>query len=63
VGGREVVAIEKGQSDSFLSIKQWNGNVFNIAIVNDKTKGVKVGNYVTVKILKGWAQSVTKKQD
>jgi hypothetical protein len=46
-----------------LSIKQWNGNVFNIAIANDKTKGVKVGNYVTVKILKGWAQSVTKKQD
>jgi hypothetical protein len=46
-----------------LSVKQWNGNVFNIAIANDKINGVKVGNYVTVKILKGWAASVTKKQN
>jgi hypothetical protein len=58
----QVVAIEQGRSEGLLSVKQWNGNVFNIAIANDKMEGVKVGNYVTVKIVKGWAQSVTKKQ-
>jgi len=57
----EVVAMEKGSSNSLISVKQWNGNVFNIAIANDKLEGVKVGNYLTVKILKGWAQTVTKK--
>lgn len=57
----EVVSIEEGPTDSLISVKQWNGNVFNIAIANDKLDGVKVGDQVTVKILKGWAQSVTKK--
>ena len=57
----EVVAIQEGSSDSLISVKQWNGNVFNIAIDTDKLGGVKLGDRVTVKILKGWAQSVTKK--
>ncbi len=57
----EVVSIEEGRSESLMSVKMWNGNIFNIAIANDKMAGVKVGDHVTVKILKGWAQSVTKK--
>ena len=57
----EVITMEKGSTDSLISVKQWNGDVFNIAIANDKLEGVKVGSTVTVKILKGWAQSVTKK--
>lgn len=57
----EVVSIEEGETDSLVSIKMSNDKVFNVAVSNDKLEGVKVGSYITVKIVKGWAQKVSKK--
>ena len=56
-----VVSIEEGPEDSLLSIKLSNDKVFNVSAANDKIQDIKPGDYITVKILKGWAQSVTKK--
>ena len=58
----EVIAIQEGDTDSLISVKRPNGSVFNIAVANDKMEGVKLGSYVTVKIQKGWALSVTEKE-
>lgn len=52
---------EGGETDSLVSIKMSNDKVFNVAVSNDKLEGVKVGSYITVKIVKGWAQKVSKK--
>jgi len=57
----DLVAINEGQEDSLLSIKLSNDKIFNVSASNDKISGIKVGDYITVKILKGWAQSITKK--
>ena len=56
-----LVSVEKGPKDSLLSIRLSNDKVFNVSASNDKVAGIKPGDYLTVKILKGWAQSVTKK--
>ena len=56
-----LVAIEEGAQESLLSIKLSNDKVFNVSALNDKVSGLKTGDYITVKILKGWAQSITKK--
>lgn len=58
----EVVAIQEGDTDSLISVKRPNDSVFNIAIANDKLGDLKVGDQVTVKIQKGWAQSLTEKE-
>lgn len=60
VAGR-LEAITRGSEASLLSIKLSNDKVFNVSASNDKISGIKVGDYITVKILRGWAQSVTKK--
>ena len=57
----ELVAINEGQEDSLLSIKLSNDKIFNVSASNDKISGIDIGDYITVKILKGWAQSITKK--
>lgn len=57
----EVVSIEEGASDSLVSIKMSDDKVFNVAASNEKLEGVKTGNYITVKIVKGWAQKISKK--
>ena len=54
-------AITAGPEDSLLSIKLSNDKVFNVSALNDMISGINVGDYITVKILKGWAQSITKK--
>jgi len=56
-----LITINEGQEDSLLSIKLSNDKIFNVSTSNDKISGLKVGDYITVKILKGWAQSITKK--
>ena len=58
----DVIAIQEGDTDSLISVKRLNGSVFNVAVANDKMGGVKLGSYVTVKIDKGWAESVTQKE-
>lgn len=57
-----LVSMEEGPEDSLLSIKLSNDKVFNVSASNDKVEGIKPGDYLTVKILKGWALSVTKKK-
>lgn len=57
-----LISIEEGAQESLLSIKLSNDKTFNVSASNDKIGGIKPGDYITVKILKGWAQSVTKKQ-
>ena len=57
----KLVSIDEGAENSLLSIKLSNNKVFNVSAANEKVTGIKVGDYVTVKIIKGWAQKVTKK--
>lgn len=57
----EVVSMEKGPTDSLLSVRMSDGTVFNVATSNDKIKDIKVGDHVIAKVFQGWAQSVTKK--
>jgi acetamidase/formamidase len=54
-------AITAGPEDSLLSIKLSNDKVFNVSASNDILSGINVGDYITVKIIKGWAQNITKK--
>ena len=56
-----LVSIDEGPENSLLSIKLSNDKIFNVSAANDMVTGIKPGDYVTVKILKGWAQKVTKK--
>jgi len=57
----ELVSLQAGASDSLLSIKMWDGTVFNVAASNDKIESIKVGDSVTAKVVDGWAESVSKK--
>jgi molybdopterin-binding protein len=57
----EVVSIERGATDSMLSIKMSDGTVFNVAVYNNKIEGISVGDQVIAKVYQGWAESVTKK--
>jgi|GEM_PF-1434333 len=57
----ELVSIQRGTSDSLLSIKMWDGTVFNVAASNDKIEGVEAGDSVIAKVVDGWAESVSKK--
>ncbi len=59
----EVVSIQEGETDSMLSIKMSDGTIFNVAASNDKIQGVNVGDQVIAKVHKGWAQSVSKKEN
>jgi len=34
--------------------------IFNVSASNYKMSGISIGDYIVVKILKGWAQSITK---
>ncbi len=53
-------AIEQGPENSLLSVKLSNKKIFNVSAPNDMVSGLKIGDYITVKIERGWAQSVTK---
>ena len=57
----EVVSIQRGATDSLLSIKMSDGTVFNISSSNDKIEGIKEGDNIIAKVINGWAQSVSKK--
>lgn len=56
-----VLSIQKGATDSLLSIKMSDGTVFNISSSNDKIQDIKEGDEIIAKVIKGWAQSVSKK--
>jgi hypothetical protein len=55
ISGR-VSAIE----DGVLSLKESNGQTFNVAAESDKLKGIKIGDRVTVRDVNGWAVSINK---
>ena len=57
----KLIAINEGSEESLLSVKLSNDKTFNVSASNDLISNVKVGDYITVKILKGCAQSITKK--
>jgi hypothetical protein len=57
----EVVSIQRGATDSLLSIKMSDGTVFNVSSSNDKIREIKEGDDIIAKVINGWAQSVTKK--
>lgn len=52
----KVSAIE----DGILSLKESNGQTFNVAAESDKLKGIEVGDRVTVRDVNGWAVSINK---
>ena len=56
------MSIEEGPEDSLLGIRLSNDKVFNVWGSKDKIEGIEPGDYITVKILKGRAQSVMKKR-
>lgn len=58
----ELVSIERGAKNSLLSIKMWDGTVFNVAAANDKMESVEVGDSVVAKVVDGWAESVGRKE-
>ena len=57
----EVVSIQRGATDSLLSIKMSDGIVFNVSSSNDKLEDIKEGDNIIVKVINGWAQSISKK--
>ncbi len=52
----KVSAIENG----VLSLKERNGQIFDVAAGSDKLKGIKVGDRVAVRDVNGWAVSIHK---
>lgn len=52
----KVSAIE----DGILSLKESNGQTFNVAAEGDKLKGIEVGDRVTIRDVNGWAVSINK---
>ena len=57
----ELLSIERGAENSLLSVKMWDGTVFNVAAPNDVMAEVKPGDSVIAKVVDGWAESVSKK--
>ncbi len=55
-----LVAIDSGVQESLLSVKLSNDKIFNVSASNDLVSGLKVGDNITVKIMRGWAQAITK---
>ena len=52
----KVTALE----DGVLSLRKPNGQIFKVSATRDKLKGIKIGDAVSVKDLKGWASSIKK---
>lgn len=57
----ELISIERGAKSSLLSVKMWDGTVFNVAASNDVMAEIKPGDSVIAKVVDGWAESVSKK--
>lgn len=52
----KTVAIE----DGILSLREPNGEIFNVAAKRDKLEGIEVGDRVVAKVEGGWAVSIKK---
>ena len=52
----KVVAIENG----IVSLREPNGQIFKVAATSDKFKGIKIGDRVVIKDVKGWVVSINK---
>ncbi len=50
----KVTAIENG----VLSLREPNGKIFKVSAAKDKLKGIRIGDFVAVKNVKGWAVSI-----
>lgn len=57
----KVASIEHGPENSLISVKMADGRFFNVASSNELLGDIESGDYVNIKIVKGWAQTVTKK--
>ncbi len=57
-GGLMVSGKVSAIEDGILSLKEPNGQVFKVAVTDDKLKGIKVGERVIVKDVNGWATSI-----
>ena len=58
----EITAIREDQENSLIRVKMPNGENFNIATSNELLQGFRVGEYITVKVVKGWAESIVKSE-
>ncbi len=57
----KLYAIDQGPENSLLSVKLSNDKIFNVSAPNEMLSDIKIGDYITVKIERGWAESITKK--
>jgi len=56
----KITVFQEGEQNSLISIKMDNQQNFNVAISNELLKEIDVGDEVTVKIDKGWAEDIVK---
>jgi molybdopterin-binding protein len=53
-----IESIQSGKDNSLISVIMQNGEIFNFSSTNDKMEGIQVGDSISAKVAKGWAQSV-----
>jgi hypothetical protein len=54
----KVMSIEEGKKESLVSLDLGGGEYFNVAAANNLLRDIKVGDVVTVQMVKGWAEMV-----
>jgi molybdopterin-binding protein len=54
----EITAIQTGKENSLVSVKMQNGENFNFSATNQMLLGIMVGDRVTAKVNKGWAETI-----
>jgi len=57
-----VETIQEGPENSLVGVIMTNGENFNIATSNELLQGLRVGEYITVKVVKSWAESIVKSE-
>ena len=58
----EVISLGFEGEDGLMGVKLADGEVYNVSVTKNQISDIHIGDYVTINIVKGWAQTVTKKQ-
>jgi molybdopterin-binding protein len=57
----QVTAIQNGSENSLVTMNLPSGEIFRFSATNQKLDGVKIGDRISVRDVKGWAAHIEKK--
>lgn len=56
----QVTAIQNGPENSLVTMNLRNGQIFRFSSTNQKLEGVRIGDRISVRDVKGWAAHIEK---